>query len=71
MRGMIEKVTCPPSLLQDTCSFANFFTLLCVALTAKLEAAKKALVEEKDSRLVADQSLAEERATRLVADQSL
>jgi hypothetical protein len=71
MRRLVGKVTGPPSLLQDTHSFADFFVLVCVALTAKLEAIEKALVEEKAARLVADQFLMEERSARLVADQSL
>jgi hypothetical protein len=64
-------VTCPHSQLQDTCSSADFTLLTHIALTAKLEAAEKALVEERVARHIADQSLAEERVARLITDQSL
>jgi hypothetical protein len=53
----IGKVTGPPSLLHATCSSANFILLTCIALTAKLEVAEKALVEERVARWVADQTL--------------
>jgi hypothetical protein len=46
----IGKVTGPPSLLHATCSSANFILLTCIALTAKLEVAEKALVEERVAR---------------------
>jgi hypothetical protein len=45
-------------------SFANFIILVLVALTAELEAAKKALSEEKIARLAVDQSLALEKVTQ-------
>jgi hypothetical protein len=63
-----KKVTSPPSLLQDTCSLADFFIFVYVALTAKLEAAKKALADEKTARQLADRSLADERAARQTTD---
>jgi hypothetical protein len=48
--------TFPPSLLLDTCSFADL--LILVALTARLEVAEKALFEERDAQLAVDQFLA-------------
>jgi hypothetical protein len=39
-----------------------------VALTARLEATKRVLSEEKADRLAVHQSLAEEKAVRLVTD---
>jgi hypothetical protein len=62
------KVIDPPSLLQDTCSFADFFPFVCIALTVRLEAAEKALVEERIAELAADQPLAKERVARMVVD---
>jgi hypothetical protein len=47
MQRLSRKGTGPPSLLYDTCSFANSSTLLCVAMTARLEVAEKAHDEEK------------------------
>jgi hypothetical protein len=41
-----------------------------VVLTARLEAAEKALSEEKAARLAADRSLAEEKVAQQIADQS-
>jgi hypothetical protein len=40
---------------------ADFILLMCVALTAKLEAANKAFAEEKASRQVVDQASQESR----------
>jgi hypothetical protein len=71
MQRLNGKVTSPPSLLQDICSFANFFIPVLVALTARLEPAEKALLKEGVARLVANQSLAEEKASWQIADQSL
>jgi hypothetical protein len=71
MQRLNGKVTSPPSLLQDTCSFANFFILVFVDLTARLEAVEKALSEERAAQLAIDQSLAEEKATQQIIDQSL
>jgi hypothetical protein len=68
---LIRKVTCPPSLLQDTCSSIDFILLTLISLTAKLKAIEKALEEEKVAWQIADQSLAEERVAQLAADQSL
>jgi hypothetical protein len=48
--------TFPPSLLLDTCSFADL--LILVALTARLEVAEKELSEERDAQLAVDQFLA-------------
>jgi hypothetical protein len=62
MQRLNGKVTSPPSLLQDICSFTNFFIPVLVALTARLEPAEKALLKEGVARLVANQSLAEEKA---------
>jgi hypothetical protein len=70
MQRLNGKVTSPP-LLQDICSFANFFIPVLVALTARLEPAEKALLKEGVARLVANQSLAEEKAAWQIADQSL
>jgi hypothetical protein len=42
--------------------------LVCVIMTARLEAAEKAHAEERATRLVADQSLAEERAAQQAVD---
>jgi hypothetical protein len=64
MRRLNGKVISPPSLLQDTCSFADLLCLVFVALTAQLEEAEKALSEERVARLTADQSLAEEKAAQ-------
>jgi hypothetical protein len=58
------KVTRPPSLLQDISSSTDFTLLTHIALAAKLEAADKALAEERAARQIANQSLAEERAAR-------
>jgi hypothetical protein len=71
MQRLIRKVTCPPPLVQDACSSTDFTLLTHIALTAKLEVAKKALAEEKAARQIANQSLPKERAAQLVADQSL
>jgi hypothetical protein len=49
----IGKVIGPPSLLQDTCSFADFILLMGVALTTKLGPAEKALAEERAAPQVA------------------
>jgi hypothetical protein len=54
MQRLNGKVTSPPSLLQDICSFANFFIPVLVALTARLEPAEKALLKEGVARLVAN-----------------
>jgi hypothetical protein len=54
MQRLNGKVTSPLSLLQDICSFANFFIFIYVALTAKLEATEKALADERATRLIAD-----------------
>jgi hypothetical protein len=71
MQRLIRNVTCLPSLLQHTCSSTVFTLLTHIALTGKLEAAEKVLVEEKAAQQIADKSLAEERAARLAAYQSL
>jgi hypothetical protein len=52
-----RKVIGPPSLLHATCSSTDFSLLTRIALTAKLEATKKALAEERDVRQVANQAL--------------
>jgi hypothetical protein len=70
MQRPIEKVTDLSSRLQASDFFANFIFFL-IALTAELEAAKKALSKEKTARLAVEHSLAEEKATRRSADQSL
>jgi hypothetical protein len=68
----IGKVTNPPLLLQASDSiFTNLMISAIVALTARLEAAKKELSEEKVVRLAADWSLAEEKTAQQVVDQSL
>jgi hypothetical protein len=54
MQRLNEKVTGPPSLLQDTCSFTDVLILILVALTARLEVAEKALSEERAARLAVD-----------------
>jgi hypothetical protein len=54
MQRLIGKVTDPPSLLQATCSCANSSILVCVAMTAKLEAVEKALTKERVARLDAN-----------------
>jgi hypothetical protein len=71
LQRLIGKVTGPTSLLQDAHSFVDFFIFVYVALTAKLEAAEKALADERAARLIADQSLVNERVTRHAVDQSL
>jgi hypothetical protein len=43
MWRLIGKVIGPPSLLHDTCSFADFILLTRIALSAKLEAAERRL----------------------------
>jgi hypothetical protein len=48
----IGKVIGPPSLLHTTHAFADHICHTCVALTAKLEAANKALAEERSARQV-------------------
>jgi hypothetical protein len=53
----------PPSLLHATCSSANFILLTCIALTAKLEAAEKALAEERAAQQVTDQALQASKET--------
>jgi hypothetical protein len=50
---------------------ANFMISTLVALTTRLVADVKALSEEKDVRLVADQSLVEEKGAQEIVDQSL
>jgi hypothetical protein len=67
----IKKVTDPPSLLQASSFFANFTISTLVALTAQLEAAEKALSEEKATRSAANRSLAEAKADRLIVNQAL
>jgi hypothetical protein len=52
-----KKVIGPPSMLHATCAFVDYILLVCVALTAKLEAANKALTEERAARQVANQAL--------------
>jgi ribonucleotide reductase alpha subunit len=59
-------------------TFANSINFVLVALTAELEATKKAfseektaLAEEKATQLIVDRSFAEENATRQLADQYL
>jgi hypothetical protein len=54
MRRLNSKVTCPPSLLQDTCPFADVLILILVALTVQLEATEKSLSKERVARLVTD-----------------
>jgi hypothetical protein len=49
----------------------TFLCLVFVALTAQLEAAKRALSEEKVARLVVDQYLVKEKAAQQNVDQSL
>jgi hypothetical protein len=71
MKRLNRKVASPPSLLQDTCSFADLLILVLVALTVQLEAAEKSLSEERATRLATDQSLAKEKAIWQIADQSL
>jgi hypothetical protein len=71
MQRLIGKVTGPPSLLHDTCSSANSSIIVCVAMTARLEATEKALAEERAAWPVVDQSLAVERAARQAIDHSL
>jgi hypothetical protein len=71
MRRLNSKVTCPPSLLQDTCPFADVLILILVAMTVRLEATEKSLSKERVARLVADQFLAGEKAAWQIADQSL
>jgi hypothetical protein len=46
-----------PSILHVACTFADFILHIYVALTAKLEAANKALAEERASQQVTDQAL--------------
>jgi hypothetical protein len=50
MQEPIGKVIGPHSLLHATFSSADFILLTCIALIAKLEAAKKALAEEHKTR---------------------
>jgi septal ring factor EnvC (AmiA/AmiB activator) len=57
LRSPIRKVIGPPSLLHAICPFADFILQICVALTAKVEAAEKALAEEKAAHQVVDQAL--------------
>jgi hypothetical protein len=64
MRRLNGKVTSPPSLLQDTYTFADFFIFIYVALIAKLEVAEKALANERAAHEIADRSLADERTAR-------
>jgi hypothetical protein len=71
MRRSNGKVKSPPSLLQDIWSFADLLILVFVTLTARLEAAKKALSEERATWLAVDQSLTEEKAAWQTSDQSL
>jgi hypothetical protein len=71
MRRLNRKVIGPPSLLQDTCSFADVLIFVLVALTARLEAAEKALSEETVAQLAANQPLAEEKAAQQIIDQAL
>jgi hypothetical protein len=47
MQRLIEKVTDPPSLLQDTCSSTNSSILVCAASTTKVEAVEKAILRRK------------------------
>jgi hypothetical protein len=65
-----QEVTNPLSLLQDICSFVNFLILVLVALAARLEAAEKALSEERAARLATNQSLAEEKAAQQIVDRA-
>jgi hypothetical protein len=71
MRRLNGKVTNPLSLLQDTCSFADFLILVLVDLAARLKAAEKALSKERATRLATDQFLAEEKAVRQIVGQAL
>jgi hypothetical protein len=66
----IRKVTYPSSLLQASGFFTNFMIFALVALTAQLEAAEKALFEEKAAQLAADRSVAEAKAARQLIDQA-
>jgi hypothetical protein len=52
-----QEGTDPPSLLQAICSPTNSSIIVCVVVTARFEAAEKALVEERATWLVANQSL--------------
>jgi hypothetical protein len=70
MWWLIGKVTNPPSLLQDICSFADFLILVLIALADRLEVAEKALSEERAAQLATDQSLDEEKAARKIVDRS-
>jgi hypothetical protein len=58
-------------LLQDICFFTDFISHVLSALIARLEAAEKALSEERAARLATNQFLAKEKAAQLIADQSL
>jgi hypothetical protein len=53
----IGKVIGPPSLLHTTRDFVDHILHICVALTVKLEAANKALTEERATRQVPNQIL--------------
>jgi hypothetical protein len=48
--------------------FCWLFPFVCIALTVRLEAAEKALAEERIAQLAADQPLAKERVARMVVD---
>jgi hypothetical protein len=55
---LIGKVIGPTaSILHATCIFVDFILHICVPSIAKMEAANKALAEERASRQVADQAL--------------
>jgi hypothetical protein len=71
MQRLNGKVIGPHSLFQDAHSYADFFIFVYITLTAKLEAAEKALADERAARLIANQSLADERVARQAVDQSL
>jgi hypothetical protein len=64
MHRPIRKVADPPSLLQASGFLANFIISTLVALTDRLEAAEKALSEEKTARLATDRSLTKAKAAQ-------
>jgi hypothetical protein len=70
MHRPIRKVADPPSLLQASGFLANFIISALVALTDQLEAAEKALSEEKAARLATDRSLTKAKAAQQLVDQA-